>query len=64
MMRQVFVYDPKTGRSEHRYVEAGPGAAKRNHGAGPVHGQMVGGGAVTRPGAFVAPKVNQTTRTV
>jgi hypothetical protein len=33
--RQVFVFNPDTGRCEHAYQDLGPGAAKPKHGASP-----------------------------
>lgn len=53
-LRQVYTIDPETGRSCHRYVDLGPGAAKPHHGHGVVRtlvagkvGQMVTGPAVS-----------------
>lgn len=56
--RQVFVFNPETGRSEHAYHDLGPGAAKPKHGApGSTSRAAVG------PGKFVAPATDSIAKT-
>lgn len=55
MRRQVITTCPKTGRTIWTYVDLGAGAAKPMHGAGPIRGQMAGGGT-TRASGFAASK--------